>query len=1130
MADKQCIFVNHCFSTLHMLKPSADAEDALLCAGCNNSFTRLSSHINQSAVCRNYYCSTGVEIPLDAGIRRSQRSRSTARAPSADAGLHLTQSKTMSQGCREPFLEQASVVEGGFPVIKNAAVVVEEDIFVGYDDDACVFVESEDGTSDESVTSPIDTGDRGQPDGSVLELYEELSRLQANPLGLDMYSRKEKVSIGLLDILKDMNAPLNAFSRILNWAAKSNESGYIFKTKCQPTRQKVMSNLYERYNMDGLIPIEKKLYLPYSKRIVSMVYFDAREVFASLLSCPILNQDESFLFHEQEDPFAEPPISDHVGDINTGRCYHETYKALVKKKGLDMLLPSVLAMDKTHLDLAGRLQMEPITISHGLLKHSIRSQPIAMRILGYINHTTPAHKRSPSAKEADFNAPDHLPHGTEYFDDALKPLNGMSWSAYLLNEVHIQIRYILEESGFLHLQDQGFVWKLNYGGKVFDVVLHPYVPFIVGDTEGHDRLCGHYTARFKAVKQLCRACQCPTELSGYSKAKYLHRKPRNIKRLVDRVDLDRLKLQSQNYLKNGFDNVRFGMHNDRGIFGACPGEMLHLISLGWFKYCLDAFTYQAGGRKGNKSVALQHYDGLCGTIGKLMARQSDRDLPRTNFPKGFSSGANLMGHEVPGCLLVKLFALHTTKFQDIFMKQRIRKVKKPKEVAANKVVVADDVDPPAPPEPVVNYLCQDKHVVDWKLMVSSLLQWLQWMKQGKIPKSQVRKSHYAVKWLMRNMKRISPRATGMGNNTIKMHLVLHICEDILDHGVPENVNSAYAESAHITLAKRTSSNTQKRASTFTRQAAERYIENLAISRAACDVEQHRHSSHIAAGVPGEEDTHRNEAVASGRKYSITSGTRGGFMVGTFRWQRTRKSDNREKDQLMNPVTNFLIRYICPHVPDGQVQCFTELISDSGDMFRAHPNYDGIPWYDKAMVDWIIVEKPGKKLKQVRLPAIIRAFIDLSRVSAGVSIHIAVGDSHVRGGKLYAVMNSFQVVDADVECPNAMIGRYKVDRHGPLLRPTLYVVEASAIATPTLGIRDIGDKVVGDEFLFLFRRRVEWPGAWDSMIQKCSTDPQSAESAYGEVDEPTPEDKNLVEVPMVNTAQVVKKPPKKKRRH
>jgi hypothetical protein len=95
-------------------------------------------------------------------------------------------------------------------------------------------------------------------------------------------------------------------------------------------------------------------------------------------------------------------------------------------------------------------------------------------------------------------------------------------------------------------------------------------------------------------------------------------------------------------------------------------------------------------------------------------------------------------------------------------------VKKPDEVAADEMVLADDADPPAPPEPVVNYLCQDKHIVDWELMVLPLLQWLHWMKQGKIPKSQVKESHYAVQWLLRNMKIISPRATGMGNNTIKM--------------------------------------------------------------------------------------------------------------------------------------------------------------------------------------------------------------------------------------------------------------------------------------------------------------------------------------------------------------------------
>ncbi len=70
-------------------------------------------------------------------------------------------------------------------------------------------------------------------------------------------------------------------------------------------------------------------------------------------------------------------------------------------------------------------------------------------------------------------------------------------------------------------------------------------------------------------------------------------------------------------------------------------------------------------------------------------------------------------------------------------------------------------------------------------------------------------SQNAVQWLMRNVANVCPQQTGMGNNTIKDHLVLRMCEDIFDHGVPENVNSANAESAHIPLSKMTARNTQK---------------------------------------------------------------------------------------------------------------------------------------------------------------------------------------------------------------------------------------------------------------------------------------------------------------------------------
>ena len=116
------------------------------------------------------------------------------------------------------------------------------------------------------------------------------------------------------------------------------------------------------------------------------MYFDASAVFASLLSRLTINQDESFLFHEKKDPFVARNENDpNIGDINTGRCYIETHKVLVKRLGVNIILPSVLATDKTHCDQAGHLQMEPNTISHGLLKHSVRRLPIAMCILGYIN-------------------------------------------------------------------------------------------------------------------------------------------------------------------------------------------------------------------------------------------------------------------------------------------------------------------------------------------------------------------------------------------------------------------------------------------------------------------------------------------------------------------------------------------------------------------------------------------------------------------------------------------------------------------------------------------------------------------------------------------------------------------------
>ena len=229
-----------------------------------------------------------------------------------------------------------------------------------------------------------------------------------------------------------------------------------------------------------------------------------------------------------------------------------------------------------------------------------------------------------------------------------------------------------------------------------------------------------------------------------------------------------------------------------------------------------------------------------------------------------------MGHKIAWCLLVKLFALQTTSFHVIFKVRKKRKGATPEE----------------------QRLSNELHIQDWILVVSSLLQWHQWMKQPTIAKEQVRNSHLATQWLICQVAKVSLCIRGMGNNAIKTQLALHLCKDILDHGVPVNVNSPYAESAHIPLAKMTSRNTQKRAVSFTNQAAHCYVENLAVTLASADVANDFKlmRSRLDTPSPTAAPTDAQPSgVMAGRQFTISWTT--GDNSATFSWNRKGPSDD-----------------------------------------------------------------------------------------------------------------------------------------------------------------------------------------------------------------------------------------------
>jgi hypothetical protein len=62
-----------------------------------------------------------------------------------------------------------------------------------------------------------------------------------------------------------------------------------------------------------------------------------------------------------------------------------------------------------------------------------------------------------------------------------------------------------------------------------------------------------------------------------------------IRSLIDNKDVEGLKSMSQQQIKNAWHPIRFGAHNNEGVHGATPLEMLHALLLGIFKYVHDCF-------------------------------------------------------------------------------------------------------------------------------------------------------------------------------------------------------------------------------------------------------------------------------------------------------------------------------------------------------------------------------------------------------------------------------------------------------------------------------------------------------------------------------------------------------------
>ena len=886
-------------------------------------------------------------------------------------------------------------------------------------------------------------------------------------------SKEQVTSIKLLDLMKRKKTSLNAYEEFMEWHLKEaniiRDHERLADARDYTGREALMKELAVRCNMNmkSKFPKTKKVRLPHSKAVVTIVYHEATDIITSLLTDPRI-KDQDYFFHDNN-PLATPPHTcPIIGDMNTAKAFLDTHHELIKEEN-EVLLPTPIYIDGTATGQFSYLPVIAVKVSLGIFTQKARNQEYAWRTLGYVAQVREQRGRGKKllADSRHLASQDHgvLMDGEgDVVEDSdeevpVNPEEEEKMAAIKAQDFHTQLDVILE--GYVELQRTGFIWDLVYRKKLWSGIKFVlFVPFVKCDTEEGDLLCGKYLSRGKGVKHVCRYCYCPMTKADDPRAKYPMKSQTKIQKLIERKDFDRLKGISQQMIDNCWYKVRFHQANDRGIHGACPSEMLHAMLLGIFKYVRDIFFKNMG----ETSLCAGDINGLSQIYGKLLSRQSDRSIPYTNFTKGIQAG-RLMAKRFRGVLLVMAATLRSTKGRELlFAKRKFKK---------------------------------DAGLSDWVLLVETLLEWEAYLCQKEMRRDDIVRLEKKHRVIMYIMKTVAKRSKGMGLKIMKYHAIVHMVEDILLFGVPGEVDTGSNESHHKPT-KQAAGLTQQREDTFDHQTAKRLDEFLVLElimeeigsgaqvwdyfdQVSDDDAEDSGASSLEMLDQFDQSDVESEAEGSDEEGNEVETETGNSMIRVYRdkeedggepnfYMYKSRSIHKDETEMDNGAIAFLLdlqEKIQEQLPGYNLPIYTEHRRD-GLLFRGHPNYRGLgAWRDWVVVDW--------GAGYGRLPCNIWCFVDLSLVN--LTSWIDHGGIRFKKG-VFAVIEAAEydeeedeITKSDLFTPLLLKVGGTDEATGKVTHRKFYLADTEAFIEPCCVIPDIGG--LANRY-FKVQSRDEWP--------------------------------------------------------
>ena len=586
------------------------------------------------------------------------------------------------------------------------------------------------------------------------------------------------------------------------------------------------------------------------------------------------------------------------------------------------------------------------------------------------------------------------------------------------------------------------------------------IAFIIGDTPGHDKLCGRIagikakTEKHKATVHPCRYCTVDFDNLDNPNPPKKHCKPMLRQQIMNKFAIGasgtkkdiatatkELKAISYNYVDNVFDKLCFG-GDPAGINGATPFEILHSLLKGLMEYAHQSFFElftESPKDQMNRVIVM---------LGKICSHQSYRNIPRVSFPHGIDKLAKIEGEEMPGIFLLLVIFLVSKEGERIFRSLFDQPKENDKQLG--------------------NYLCFFTHLL--------LLD--RFYKAESHSFEDLKKAQNIFPTIMYNIKMLWNRTEGHGMKLIKFHQLRHAVADILKFGSHLNFNGGRGEATHKSLKKETKQTQRRANSTFITQSAQRESDSYIICRGINEINAFDKCNCVSAdhSDKGEGDD-GEDLTLLGSQYIITRNDNNSTMK--MEWK---KKTNTEKYQpSIHPLVLKYIHNLFPSASSNEIHGYTE-VKYHKTMLRAHPCYRGKhAWYDWVSSRW--EGEKGEYLAQILCWFVIKSKNNSSTVSA-TDVYGEV--NHYITDKPYAVVTycNTQVKDMerDEACPFLQHGT--IVRHNNL--PWLNHIEIDAINYSQMVIPNKENMLSGnnnaaennpylcDEDFIYMKPREQWP--------------------------------------------------------